>query len=141
MSIHVFLDSDVVISSLISTKGAAHLLIHQVEDISFHVSDLSVRELEIVVSRLRLDVKKLKHTITSRCDTVKLANKKQIQNNYTKYVLDVHDAHIIAGAKESASRFLITYNSKHFHAEKIKDDLGILQMTPGQFLQYVRSLS
>lgn len=38
-------------------------------------------------------------------------------------------------------RFLITYNLSDYKIERIKDELGIIIITPGQLLQYLRSLN
>jgi predicted nucleic acid-binding protein len=141
MAIRVFLDSDVIISSIISVSGAAYALIHQTDDVTQHVSNISITELEIVVKRLKLDVHRLKNIVSVRCKITKLADKKQIQGTFARYTTDPDDTHVVAGAKESDSRFLITYNSRHFHPEKIKEDFGIIIMTPAQFLQYLRSMA
>ena len=64
----------------------------------------------------------------------------EVKNEYKEYVSDIHDAHIVSGAKEAKVRFLISYNLKDYNLEKIKQDLNILVMSPGQFIQYLRSL-
>lgn len=131
----IFLDSDIIISSLISKTGAAYLLVNQSSETAKFISNLSYRELLIVVKRLSLEVSNLE-------DCLKNINQVTIKKTsiFEKYVFDQFDAHIVAGAEKAKARFLITYNIRHYDAEKIKRDLNILVYSPGQFLQYLRSI-
>ena len=137
----LFLDSDVVISSIISSKGASYQLIPTTHH-KKNISSFSLKELYLVVERLNLRKIHLDQLVSSDS---KIKVKKilllitAIKKEYNIYVKDINDAHIVAGASLSKSRFLITYNIKHFNADKIKADLHIIIMTPGQFLQYMRS--
>lgn len=130
----VFVDSDVVISSLISNKGAAHLLINETKAIECFVSDASIKELEQVADRLKLDRSKLAKTIKTRFHTVNLGN----QPNPSGYTYDLNDEHIVNGAVAAEAKFLITYNAKHFDENKLKDSFNIIVLRPGAFLQYLR---
>lgn len=137
----VFVDSDVVISSLLSGRGASHLLLHSNEIIPV-ISSVSRRELSQVVERLRIEVKDFESLLSSRFRIVPLSQPPtELRRTYEQYVVDIYDAHIVAGAHQAKVRFLLSYNLRHFRAEKIKDDFNILLMTPGMFLQYHRSLS
>lgn len=129
----VFIDSDVIISSLISQKGAAHLLINEV-DIQKSISNTSQKELEIVVDRLNLDKNRLDNLLDEKFKVVAIKPKKT-----NKYVFDINDSHIVEGAMASKSRYLLTYNTKHYKADKIKKDLEIIIMRPAEFLQFLRS--
>lgn len=135
----VFVDSDVVISSLISRKGAAYLLLNT-KHLECFVSNFSIKELEIVVDRLNLDRLQLKSLISTKFKQIKLQETtEKIKERFKDYVLDINDAHIIAGAQKSGARFLISYNIKDFKTEKIKRDLNIIVTTPANFIQYLRS--
>lgn len=138
--IPVFEDSDVIISSLLSSTGAAYLLLNQTDTLSLFISTLSQKELERVSERLQIETIALQALLTKRFSRVELANTTELQHKYAEYVLDNNDAHIVAGAEKSHARFLITYNTKHFKIDKIKEDLRILVVTPATFLQYLRSL-
>lgn len=72
--------------------------------------------------------------------TILLESLSEIKESFKQYVLDENDAHILAGAKTAKADFLISYNVKDFKIDKIKKDLGILTLTPGNFLQYLRSI-
>lgn len=140
MALKLFLDSDVIISSFLSSSGAAYLLIHDVGELDLYISNLSLKELSIVVDRLEIDKNLLNQVIAKRIQETTLKNSnKVIRAKYSDYVLDINDAHIVAGAKESQVRFLITYNLRHYKSDKIKEDFGIIVLTPAQFLQYLRS--
>ncbi|MDO8599889.1 MAG: PIN domain-containing protein [bacterium] len=139
MAIKAYLDSDVVISSLISAKGAAYILITH-KDLELFISNSSLEEQERVIERLGLDKKKWNSLVINKFYTIKLKALKS-QHRYDQYVSDPNDAHILAGAKQAKAKFLITYNMKHFKVELIKKDLKINMMTPAIFLQYLRSLN
>ncbi len=136
----LFVDSDVVVSSLISKTGAAYLLLHA-DSVTPIISSLSQKEIEIVIERLHLERKDFEKLLKARLKKINISSThKQIQSTFGKYVLDPYDAHIVMGAVQTKVRFLITYNLRHFKIDKMKQDHEIIVVTPGQFLQYVRSL-
>lgn len=137
----VFVDSDVVISSLLSSLGAAHLLLNKA-NLDRFISNFSVNELKLVVERLNIENEELTQLVKARFTIVKL-NKRlsEIKSDYKKYTFDENDAHIVAGGVASKAKFLITYNIKDFKVDSIKQDFGIICMRPAQILQYLRSLS
>ena len=135
----IFLDSDVVISSLISNVGASYMLINRNVSINF-ISDFSYKELMVVIQRLGLDTSKLKILTKNKLRITKLQkNIKETIKNYKNFVKDPNDAHIVAGAVETRVNFLITFNLKDFEINKIKEKFDIKIMTPGTFLQFLRS--
>ena len=136
--INVFLDSDVIISSLISILGASYQLINN-KNINCFISNISYKELLSVVKKLNLDNKKLKAVVKKKLKVVKLLHNKQIKLEYKNCVKDLNDAHIIAGAVESKVNFLITFNLRDFEINRIKEKYNIKIMTPGTFLQFLRS--
>lgn len=139
--IRVFIDSDVVVSSLISTSGAAYMLLYNTQEVQLHVSNFSVLELKKVVDRLQLDSEKLQKVISTRLATVTVRQSyKDVQKEFARYVRGVDDAHIVASTKEAKATFLVSYNIRHFESEKLKQDFQIILLTPGLFLQYLRSL-
>ena len=134
-----FLDSDVVISSLLSSRGAARVLI-DAGAVDRWVSSSSVRELEDVVDRMVIERTKLHHTLR-RCHVASLIEyEATLVRTHARYVSDEGDAHVVAGVVEAHAQYLITYNLKHFYRDRIKADFDILVMTPALFLQYLRSV-
>jgi len=136
----VFVDSDVIISSLLSQAGAAYLLLHQ-KNIKLFISNLSLRESGMVADKLNIPKDKFDNLVQKRVHMVKLKETpKELKIKYKNYVLDLNDAHIVAGSILAKVNFLISYNIRDFKVDKIKTDLGIICLTPGEFLQYLRSL-
>lgn len=139
MDLKVFIDSDVVISSLLSSRGAAYTLIQEVNTKSF-ISNKSVEEIKRVAQKLNIDEKSLKEVI-KKFSIIELKNPlKKIKVDYEGYVKDSNDAHIVAGAQQASAKFIISYNQKDYNSDKIKENLNIIMMTPAKFLQYLRSL-
>lgn len=137
--ISVFLDSDVVISSLISDTGASHQLMNNKNAVGY-ISNISYKELLLVVKKLNLDEKKLRNMVSKRLKIVKLSQTlKEIKLKFKNYIKDLNDAHIVAGTVESQVNYLITYNIKDFEINKIKEKYNIKIMTPGIFLQFLRN--
>lgn len=134
-----FLDSDVVISSLLSKSGAAFALVHH-EMVEPVISDASYQEMTIVAERLGIPRKNLASLASKRFHLVKIDMlPKHAENQYRQYVIDPNDAHIVAGAVAAHATFLISYNLKHFRADRVKFDFDLLLLTPARFLQYIRS--
>ena len=139
--IRIFVDSDVVISSLLSKNGASYTLLHHTENLEMYVSNFSSIELERVSDRLGIAQTSLKNLIDTRlkCVDIDIAYD-QVQAQFANYVTDTHDEHIVAGAQKAKAVFLVTYNLRHFVVDKIKSDFEIITIAPGLFLQYLRSL-
>ncbi len=141
MSLKVFVDSDVIISSLLSSSGAAYFLLHHTDAIKPCISNLSLQEIRIVVERLSIDSKKLASLLEGNIEIVQLQyTKETVKDAFRHYVLDENDAHIVAGAKEAKAKFLVSYNTKDFKVEKIKQDFAVLLITPAHLLQYLRGM-
>lgn len=136
--LEVFFDSDVIISSIISNKGAAHLLLNS-SAISPNASDIQQQELFIVANRLDLNLGRLNNLIKDkfRIIKIKILNP-EIKKRFLKYVLDPNDAHIVAGIATAKPSFFVSYNLKHFKIDKIKTDFKAISLTPAQLLQYLR---
>lgn len=135
-----FVDSDVIISSLISKIGAAYLLLNSTSS-TFAVSSQSVHELERVVAREKLSLDAL-HLMLNKLLVVPLiTNEAELNTQYSLLVTDNDDAHIVAGAVAAKARFLITYNLRHYQIAQIKNKLNIIVLKPADYLQYLRSIN
>lgn len=135
----IYVDSDVIISSLISNKGAAYKLLSEKSG-KLYISNYSIAELEIVTKRLQLGPNRLTKLIKT-LNLIKLdLTKPELQLKYGQYIKDPDDAHIIGGAVDARAKFLISYNTRHYLPEKIKRNLKIILLTPGWYLHYLRSL-
>lgn len=136
----VFVDSDVIISSLISSTGASYFLLNQTSNLEFYISNISEKELTEVADRLEINQDKLQNLLKKRFKEVQIEDLVKIKLNYSEYTIDLDDIHIVAGAKESKVNFLISYNTRHFKIDRIRQDFNIVVMTPATFLQYLRSI-
>ena len=138
--IKIFLDSDVIIASLLSQTGAANAIVNNTDLISF-ISNFSHEELNRIVGKLGADKSKLARLIKSRLKTIKLKlSNNKILDKFEDYAYDKDDAHIIAGAKEAKAKFLVTFNTKDYKIDKIYQDFDIRVILPGGLMQYLRSL-
>lgn len=136
----VFVDSDVVISSLLSKKGAAYLILNEQKS-NFLISSISKLELKKTVERLGIQQDKLQKLIKKCLKVIPLKKElAEIKKDFKIYTIDLNDAHVIAGAESSKAKFLLTYNIRHFQRQKIRKDLKIIVFTPAQYLQYLRSI-
>ena len=137
--IQVFLDSDVVVASLLSPKGAAYEVINR-SVIQKFISKGVVEEVTTVALRLSIPKAQV-NKMLGKLEVLPLIGKKsEVLKQYGKFVKDPEDSHIIAAANFALVRFLLTFNLRHYKVDVIKDKLGILVITPGLFLQYLRSL-
>lgn len=137
----IFVDSDVVLSSLLSSKGAAHFLLNEV-DLELNISNISLREIERGIAKLSLDKNQLKILVKNRLKLIELKEStKKIKVDFENYIFDEDDAHVVAGAKKTKAKVILSYNLKHFNKQKISEDFGITVLTPAQYLQYLRSLT
>lgn len=136
----VFVDSDVVLSSLLSSKGAANFLLNEV-DLELAISNVSLIEIKRGIIKLNLDKNQLRKLVKNRLKIIELKDSiMKIKKIFKSYVFDEDDAHIVAGAKRTKAKIILSYNLKHFDRQKINEDLGIAVLTPAQYLQYLRSL-
>lgn len=134
----VFVDTDVVISSLISQTGAAYLLLQKTQRVDFFLSNLSEVEILETITKLKLSPEDWSKN-KGHFKYVKLVRDiKTVREKYKAYTLDKDDAHVVAGAVAAKAQYLLTYNLKHYLIDKLKE-LNIIVFTPAQFLQYLRS--
>lgn len=139
----IFVDSDVTISSLLSSKGAAYFLLNKTH-LEFCISNISIKEIKRGVDKLDLDNEKFQNLLKKRLRTMKLKEDKtgikRIKIAFKDYVFDENDAHIVAGAIKAKAKLILTYNIKDFKIEKLAKNFKIIVITPAKFLQYLRSL-
>lgn len=136
------LDSDVVIAGLISSKGAGYFLLSNFlshKKVKILTSKEQIKEIELVMRRPEFiwqPNKKLWESFEKDSAEIKLSS--ESTKRLTDYLSDPSDAHILAAAVSGKTRFLLTYNIKHYKREKIKEDFDLLVVRPGFFLQYWR---
>ena len=136
--VKVLLDTNVLISALLSQTGASYELINNQNIIKISSSTIKAELIE--VSR-RLNIQILEVQSILRKINVKPIgiSKVDIIKLYSEFVTDMEDSHVLASAVSLKSKFLLTHNTKHYKEEKIKSDFGIIVIKPGFFLQFLRS--
>ncbi len=134
--ITAFLDTDVIISSLLSQTGAANLLL-KTPQIRKIISNASKDEIVQVSQRLNISNIYTNSLFKSELSITSIT--KEDIAKYVTYVTDQNDAHIIAGAHVAKVVFLVTYNRKDFKVDKIKNELKIITLSPGEMLQFLRT--
>ena len=138
--VSVFLDTDVIISSLLSRTGASYNVINNPK-IEKEITSSIEKEVKEVSKRLNISEQYTNKTLKNvRVMTIGMT-KNDLMKNYKDYVIDEEDIHVVAGAHKSKSKFLLSHNSRHYKINKIEIDLGILVIKPGNFLQYLRSIN
>jgi len=136
----VYVDSDVIISSIISQSGAASFIFN-LKTINLFASNYSKKETKAVAERLGLKETKVNDLFEKKLEIVSLGDSlEKIKEKFADYITDKNDAHIVAGAVKAKSGFLISYNLRHYKTDRIKTNFGIVILTPALFLQYLRSL-
>jgi len=135
--IKIFLDSDVIVSALLSEAGASFAILGNLR-ISKVVTNTIRAEVFEVARRLGIDLSQKDIFHDLEIIALKL-DKARLVETYIQYVLDKEDSHVVAGAHKSKVNFLLTHNLKHYRVDEIKTRLGIIVMRPGSFLQYLRS--
>ncbi len=138
MNLRVFIDTDVIISSTISQKGAAYYLLNT-ERVEKSVTNYTILEALNVANRIGLNLKTVKIMLSLCSKTSLKLPIDSLEDKYRAYVSDLNDTHVVAGAVNSKSRYLVTYNIRDFNIEFIKKDYGIIVLNPGTLLQYLRS--
>ncbi len=136
--VKVFLDTDVIISALLSKTGASFEIIKNPK-VDKIVSTGIEKEVVEVAKRLGIDREDAKGVLKNCKITSLSLTKKNIINKYSSHVFDKEDIHVVAGADLSESKFLLTHNIKHYKADRIGSNLKVIVLKPGDFLQYLRS--
>lgn len=132
-----FLDTNVLISGLISTLGppAAILDLGEAEEIEIVVSRqvlveadrVFARKFPNLLERYRLFIKSFKPELVEDCTNALVRQAEKVINSF--------DAPILAAAKEADSDFLVTGNTKHFSTSKVRSFLPVPVLTPREFLE------
>lgn len=137
--IQVFLDTDVIISSLLSKTGASYEIIKNPE-VKKIISKFIEEETKEVSKRLKIEKTNTKKVLQKIRQVSTNLTKENIVKKYKRYVSHEQDSQVVAGAHKSKSKFLLTHNIKHYKVNKIRNELEILVIKPGSFLQYLRSV-
>ncbi len=137
----IFLDTNVLFSAIMSDKGAAFALISLIKKgkICGITSDICLKELKRIEDKLKFKVNVDQFL---KSFNIKILKLKEIKPKFevSFYVKDQDDAHVIQGAIESESEYLVTFNMKDFYADVIYNAFHIKVLTQGMMLQTLRQI-
>ncbi len=140
--IKVFLDSSAVIAGIISSTGAARVLLVMSENgqIETFISEQVITESE------RSMAKKAPHSLPEFRQTIKDARLKIVHNPTQReieenlyLIADRDDVPILLAAMKTNVDYLVTHNRKHFLDDpKVAERSGLKIGTPGDVLAWIR---
>jgi predicted nucleic acid-binding protein len=140
--IKVFLDSSAVIAGVISSSGAARVLLVMSENgqIETFISE------HVIVESERSLARKVPHALPEFRQAIKDANPKIVHNPTPQeikenlyLIADPEDVPILLSAMKANVDYLATHNRKHFLDDpKVAERSGLKIGTPGDVLAWIR---
>lgn len=140
--IKVFLDSSAVIAGVISSSGAARVLLVMSENgqIETFISE------QVIVESERSIARKVPHALPEFRQALKDGGLKVVHNPTQKeidknvsLIADPDDVPILLAAMKAHVDYLATHNRKHFLDDpKVAERAGIKLGTPGDVLAWIR---
>ena len=137
----VFIDTNVLVAGLVSTKGASAVILDlgEAEEIRIVISQHVLIESDRVflakfpylIDRFRVFIKDLAPLLLEdpKSQAVHEANK----------VIELGDAPILAAVKSTHIDYLVTLDTKHFETDKVQNYISTQIVTPGEFLKAFRT--
>lgn len=137
----VYFDASVIISALLSKTGGSREMIRLVQrGFIKGLTSQSVVE-EVLEEDKPTKLKKQKEEIEKFIAQSGLIVRKGILEQETqpyKNLIDIEDAHLIAGAKLTMSSYLVTLDKKHLLIKGVKNKfLPLKIVSPKEFLQEI----
>ena len=138
----VFLDTSALIAGVVSPTGAAREVLRLAE----------ARVIELVVSRQVLVeaernlASKLPlvlddyHLLLRRLEPVVVEDPPRAAAQEAARVIHRNDAPILAAARIAAVDYLVTWNTRDFMTERVRDWASFPALTPGEFLRAFRDV-
>ena len=140
--IRVFLDSSAVIAGVISSNGAARVLLVMSENgqIETFISE------QVIVESERSIARKVPQALPEFRQTLKDARLKVVHNPTDKeikenlyLITDPDDVPILLAAMRAHVDYFATHNRKHFlNDPKVAERAGIIIGTPGDVIAWIR---
>lgn len=131
--INIVIDTNVLLSSLYSNRGASYKLMSMIDSDKFvvNISTTLIYEYEEILKlKSKLEIKYVDSILNYIC---KIGKKNQIFYLWRPKLKDVDDDFLLELAVKSHS-IIVTLNGKDF---KPANQFGLEVMTPKEFLQYI----
>jgi predicted nucleic acid-binding protein len=140
--IKVFLDSSAIMAGVISSTGAARVLLVMSETVQI---EIFISE-QVIVESERSLAKKVPQVLPNFRQALKDAQPKIIKDltpqqtkDHLYMISDPDDVSILLAAMQANVDYLATHNRKHFLDEpKVAEQAGIRIGTPGDVLAWIR---
>ncbi len=132
----VFLDTNVIISGLLSRTGASAAIL----DLAEAEEIVAVVSRQVLVEADRVFAAKFPQLLERYRKFIKnlgplLADDPSMREvEASKKIIDAADAPILAAAKKEGVNYLVTLNTRHFHTEKVRAFLPCPIFTPSEFI-------
>lgn len=144
-SIQVFTDASVVVAATLSPTGGSALIFKLANKDKFQLVLTKSVFLEAhLILKNKYQPRQLAdlHRLLSVFkDSIKTTPTTKEQELFSSFIDDPKDYHVLAGAVKHQVDFLLTFDRRHFMTEKLqRANLSFTINTPGQFLEYFRSL-
>lgn len=142
----VFLDTSALIAGIASAKGSAREILRLAE---IKMIDIVVSK-QVIVEADRNIESKLNEMLADYREYIKDLSPELATDpsprEIKKYasLINKDDAPILAAAELSGADYLVTWDRKHFISGRLKDNVKIKVVTPGEFMrefsEYIKNL-
>lgn len=132
----VFLDSNVLIAGLASTRGASATVLRLIESkvVEAYISNQIVMESERNIKKKLPEFLPFFYYTLSYLPLTVLLDSKNINKRLSKHFPKESDQLIFETVQKLKSEYFLTLNRKHFHQDMIKKIANFKIKTPAQFL-------
>ncbi len=142
--VRVFLDSNVIISGLISDKAAPRvildLLCHDLPFIQAATGQYNIDEVERTIARKLPEIRTVLHDFMSRLriEIISLPSRKSLAK-YRGVIAD-EDLPVLVSALEYGADYLVTGDKRHFRGLAGKKDLPLKVCSPSEFVEIIATI-
>ncbi|MFC2172488.1 putative toxin-antitoxin system toxin component, PIN family [Acidobacteriota bacterium] len=140
MKQHIVIDTSVLISALLSRRGASYLLLSLIDDKRFdiHLSVPLVIEYESVAKRKSRSIGLTHAEIDDIIDYLcSVGRAHRVHFLWRPFLRDPGDDLVLEVAVEAECEYIVTHNVRHF-AEV--DRFGVKVVTPAEFLRIIGAI-
>ena len=142
----VFLDSSVIITALLSSKGGSFYILNQLKDFFiFQTNEYALAEIQEIFRTKFIKYPNLRNYLFLLLGTVHvviLPNPSKIEITRVQKYISANDSPILAGATIS-SDYLLTLDNEFFnkHVMDFATQKNLIILKPKEFIQTMRGLS
>jgi predicted nucleic acid-binding protein len=141
-NLRIFLDSNILLAGLASTKGGSAEILRLAEAKAFQIviSNLVVKEAERNFKKKLPEFLPLFYFVLKHLNLEIYQDIRKIDKKLAKFFVKESDQIIFETASYLQPDYFITLNRKHFHQSKIKQMARFKIMIPAEFLKEWRNI-